>query len=140
MENEKAQHREFVQTIISRLNNNSFQIKGLMITILAAFLAIYATNQKVVLLLIPCPLILVFWLLDSFYLQKERKLRGIFNDICNLTPKEERKTLEVFEIDTKRYNEPKYSFLKVMFSPSLLILYPTLITILLITYLLLNNN
>ena len=37
---EKLKHLEFIQNAINRMNANSFQIKGWMITITAALLAI----------------------------------------------------------------------------------------------------
>lgn len=138
-ENE-AQHRLFVHNIINRLNNNSFHIKAIMITIAGAFLAIYGSTSKEIFIVVPCPLIFIFWLLDSYYLQQEKKFRGIYNDICDLVPKKKKKTTKLFEINPKIYKGWKYSFFKSMFSSSLVLLYLALILLLLLIYLLLKNN
>lgn len=42
--NEK--HLEFIQNIITRMNTNSFQIKGWAVTIVYALLAIYASSKN----------------------------------------------------------------------------------------------
>ena len=75
MNNDKLKHLEFIQNVINRMGYNSFLVKGWCITILAAFLAITAnTGENRFVLLSFFPLI-CFWLLDSYYLQQERKFR-----------------------------------------------------------------
>ena len=51
MEN-KIKHLEFIQTVITRMNQNSFQIKGWMITIVSALLALYASSGKQIYILV----------------------------------------------------------------------------------------
>lgn len=127
----KAQHREFVQSVITRMNTNSFQLKGLMITLVAAFLGVYASSSKISVnfLLIPIPLVVLFWFLDAYYLQLERKFRGIYNDICNLNT-EPKKTTQIFEMNPKLYEGDDYSYIKVLFSKTLLSLYSIILVIL----------
>lgn len=137
---QEAQHRFFVHNTINRLNNNSFQIKAIMITIVGAFIAIYASTSKDIFFVIPCPLIFIFWLLDSYYLQQEKKFRGIYNDICDLVPKNEKKTKQLFEINPKIYKGGKYNFFRSMFSLSFMLLYLALILLLLLIYVLVKNN
>jgi hypothetical protein len=43
---EKRQHLEFIQNIITRMNTNSFQIKGMTVTIVTALIAIYASTTN----------------------------------------------------------------------------------------------
>ena len=135
IENKKAQHRDFVQAIITRLNGNSFKIKTLLITITAAFLGIYASNNNQLLLIFLCPLILLFWFLDSYYLLQEKKFRKIYNDICDLSPENEKITREVFQINPKLYKISFTEFLKTFFSISLMLIYPTLVILLIAVYL-----
>jgi hypothetical protein len=40
----KIKHLEFIQGVITRMNANSFQIKGWSVTITAALLALYASG------------------------------------------------------------------------------------------------
>ena len=48
----KIKHLEFIQAAITRMNQNSFQIKGWMITLVSALLALYANSNKSVYVLI----------------------------------------------------------------------------------------
>lgn len=130
----KAQHRAFVQSVITRMNANSFQIKGMSITIVAAFLGVYASNSKVLFILIPIPFVFLFWFLDAYYLQLERQFRGIYNDICNITPESTKKTKQIFVVNPKLYGGGNYRYFKVLFSPSIFSLYAVLIIGLTITY------
>ncbi len=45
MTEEQIKHLEFIQDVITRMNSNSFQIKGWCITILSALCAIYAAEK-----------------------------------------------------------------------------------------------
>ena len=134
-ESNKAQHREFVQTAITRMNTNSFQLKAMMITITAAFLAVFGANSKSVFILIPIPIVFLFWFLDAYYLQMERKFRAIYRDICDLTSEDEKLTTSVFQMNPKLYKGWDYSFLKVFLWSSIAPLYLFIIASLTIVYL-----
>jgi hypothetical protein len=140
MNSKKTQHREFVQSVITRMNTNSFQIKGLTVTIVAAFLGIYASNPKVLFILIPIPIVFIFWLLDSYYLQLERKFRGIYNDICDITPDKEKKTNTVFLMNPNLYNGGDFSFWNVFKSSTIFPLYFIILLSLLGLYFYLRCN
>jgi len=131
----KAQHREFVQSVITRMNTNSFQLKGLMITLVAAFLGIYASNSNATFITIPLPIVLLFWFLDAYYLQLERKFRGIYNDICDITPENEKKTKITFLMNPTLYKGGSFTFWKVFTSRTILPLYLSIIISLLCLYL-----
>jgi len=45
MSPEKIKHLEFIQNVITRMNTNSFQIKGWCIVIASALLAIFASTK-----------------------------------------------------------------------------------------------
>ena len=63
MDNNKIKHLEFIQSTITRMNQNSFQIKGWMNTLVSALLALYASSEKVAYILIAIVPAIVFWLL-----------------------------------------------------------------------------
>lgn len=71
MEN-KIKHLEFIQATITRMNQNSFQITGWMITLVSALLALYASSEKPVYIIIAVVPTFIFGLLDAYYLQQER--------------------------------------------------------------------
>lgn len=79
----KMKHLEFIQGVINRMNSNSFSMKGWMISIIAAFLAVFAASEdlnELFLLLAVIPTLL-FWFLDSYYLLMEEKYRSLFEDV-----------------------------------------------------------
>ena len=81
MSEDQRLHLQFVQNVITRMNSNSFQIKTWTITLIAALLALAVNSKNHGYVLTACLPTFVFWLLDSYYLQQEKKFRGIYNDI-----------------------------------------------------------
>ena len=73
-QHDKLKHLEFIQNIITRMNTNSFQMKGWAIAIVSATLALYAATRNDCLILIGIFPSIVFWFLDAYYLTQERKL------------------------------------------------------------------
>ena len=134
MEEQKIKHLEMIQGIITRMNQNSFMLKGWMITIVSALLAIYADKGNIGYLIVSIFPILVFWLLDAYYLQQERKFRGIYSDIV------EGKDLPLFKMPIGEYNKKKdckYSYCDVFWSKTIAGLYCTILVfiVLIVLYL-----
>ena len=75
----KIKHLEFIQNIITRMSTNSFQIKGMSITISSALLALSASNSNILYASIVYFSLLIFWGLDSFYLSQEKGYRELYN-------------------------------------------------------------
>ena len=125
--NEK--HLEFLQNNITRMNQCSFQMKGWAITIVSAIIAAYVatitdTNpgNKLFIIVAIIPTI-IFWFLDSFYLSKENKFIGMYNDVAGITEDKKHIALKEYEMPMKKYRGWKYSIFKAMLSPSEIILY-----------------
>ena len=130
MNEEKRQHLEFIQNVITRMNTNSFQIKGMAITIVSALLAIYAANTEVIFIFLGILPTLFFWFLDSYYLQQERKFRGVYNDVTGLKNIIE---VKLYEMPIQKYTkkiDKQYSFCYVFFSETIILLYFSIIIIL----------
>ena len=137
MENNKIKHLEFIQSTITRMNQNSFQIKGWMITLVSALLALYASSEKVVYILIAIVPAVVFWFLDAYYLQQERRFRGVYNDVAGLSPDDSRITVREFEMPIQKYQCGKYCYFNVLFSRTIFPLYGIVIVGLVVTFALL---
>ena len=62
----------------------------------------------------------IFWFLDSYYLQQERKFRGLYNDLLD-----EKRSTEIrdYEMPLNRYCGCQYCLLKIMWSKTEAILY-----------------
>lgn len=121
MNEEKLKHLEFIQNVITRMNSNSFQIKGWAVTIVSALLAIYASSKNNYFILVGVFPITIFWLLDAYYLSQERKFRGLYNDVAGISdnPNE----IRLFEMRPDLYTGGKYSFWSSFFSITILKMY-----------------
>jgi len=80
----KIKHLEFIQAIISRMNSNSFLLKGWCIGIVSAVFALAAKDANVKFCLISYFAILMFWLIDGYYLSQERKYRALYDHVASL--------------------------------------------------------
>ena len=121
MKEEKIKHLEFIQNIITRHNTNSFQIKGLTVTIVSALLAVYASNNNLEFIWIGIIPTILFWFLDSYYLQLERKFRGLYNDVAGVS--KEPQEIKDMEMRPDLYKGGKYKFINVLFSNTMCPLY-----------------
>lgn len=126
-------HLEFIQDSINRFASNSFQMKGWMLTIVSALLGFYANFNNTKFALVAILPVLIFWGLDSYYLQLERQLRGIYNDVAGLS--KDAKPVRPFEMPIQNYTEGKFSFWDVFFSRWLMLLYFPVVLLLLGIYL-----
>lgn len=135
---EKRQHFEFIQNIITRLNSNSFMIKGWAITIISALLALAATLKNPVVLDITIVPVIAFWILDSIYLQHERKFRCFYNEAVK-----KETTINLYEIDLNKEfinNDSKNSFFKIFTSCSIISFYLSLLILTVVCIFLIRFN
>lgn len=123
MEENKIKHLEFIQATITRMNQNSFQIKGWMITIVSALLALYASSENAIYISIAVVPVVIFWMLDAYYLQQERKFRGVYNDVVGLSPDDNKVAIKDFEMPIQKYQCGKYCYFNVLISKTILPLY-----------------
>jgi len=123
MEN-KRKHLEFIQNIISRMAGNLFFLRGWTITLIGALLALFSKNNSpeyVFYFLIV--LILVFWILDGYFLSQERSYRDLYNHVRKLKEEEIDFSMDIGEYQKFKKNTLVYS----MFSSTLLIFYLPLV-------------
>ncbi len=132
MEN-KRKHLEFIQNIVSRMAGNLFFLRGWTITLITALLALFiksdSPNYAIYFLL---ALVLVFWILDGYFLSQERMFRDLYNHVRKLKEEEIDFSMDISEY--KKYK--KNTLIYTMFSPTLLIFYlPLIAAALFIVYL-----
>ncbi len=131
--NQDIIHKELdmIQGIINRMANNSFQVRAWMIGIISFIIAferekLFSDPQLLFILLIP---IAVFWYLDGFFLQAERKFRKMYEEVVKL--RREGNLTGLYELNPHRYNESVDSIFKIMRSKTLLPFYLTPILLIL---------
>ena len=131
--NEK--HLEFLQNNIARMNQCSFQMKGWAITIASALIAVFVSTisdenpgNKIYLMAAIAATVL-FWCLDSFYLSKERRFVGMYNDLIGVGNGADQPVTQIkeYEIPVKKYGGWRYSIFQAMVSPSEFLFYGAII-------------
>jgi len=122
MEN-KLKHLEFIQGAINRMAGNLFFLRGWTITLITALLALLVkkgTNPDYI--FIVYFLVVIFWILDGYFLSQERLFRDLYNYVRTLDEKD-----IDFSMNTDEYKkDKKNSWLCAMFSPTLLVFYLSL--------------
>lgn len=72
---------ELIQSVINRMANNSFYIKGWCVTIVAAILGLISKDINKRLFAVVYFPILMFWILDSFFLHQEKLFRTLYDSV-----------------------------------------------------------
>lgn len=137
MEKEKLQYLDFLQGNIARMSQCSFQMKGLAMVIVAALLAIYAaslsgmnSNGNVTFIIIAIIPTVIFWVLDSYYLSKEKDYRHIYEIVAGLRSPDIK--IDIFCLDTKVLGEKQTKVVKSIISVTEAGLYGTVILFLIV--------
>lgn len=82
----KLKHLEFIQGVISRINNCSFLLKGWSVTLISALFALSAKDVDVRFVLIAYFPAIVFWILDGFFLDQEKRYRQLYELVIADSP------------------------------------------------------
>lgn len=120
----KLKHLDFLQLIITRMNVNSFFLKGWAVTLVAALFAIAAKDSINNYVWITYISTLAFWVLDGYYLSLERQYRDLYDEIREKTEDE-----IDFDLNAKKYDRASSTWLRSLFSHTLIIFYGILMII-----------
>ena len=117
--NEKLiKHLEFIQNVITRMNYNSFLIKGWAITLVSALFALASNDTNLNYVLISYIAIPVFWVIDGFFISTERQYRALYNEVRL------KKEDEVdFDMNASKFNIGKNTWIAGIFSKTLIPFY-----------------
>lgn len=92
----KIAHLGFIQGIINRMGSNSFLLKGWSVTLVAAIFALATKDADKRFLIIAYFPILIFWILDAFFLRQERLYRKLYDAVANDIVKSDQFTLNAY--------------------------------------------
>lgn len=81
VEEDLIKHLEVIQNGITRMANNSFLLKGWTVTLVAALFALAAQNSNSKFVILAFFPVVIFWILDDYYLWQEELFRALYNDI-----------------------------------------------------------
>jgi len=125
---------DIIQDVIKRMSFNSFMIKGWVITLVVVTLLLKGTKYQVWIAFIP---LLVFWLLDAYFLWQERMYRKLYEWII----KNRLSTDEyLFDMNAYRFKDEVQSKYRIMFSITLFWFYGAIAILIIIYSILLYLN
>lgn len=135
MDKENILHKEIdlIQGIITRMANNSFLLKGWIVSLIAVLIAL--TDQTIVatkltyfnfILILP---VIVFWYLDAFFLHKEKCYRRLYNwTVSNRATSDE----NLYSLDYTRFENDEKGIWTIMFTNKTLFPFYGLIALILV--------
>jgi len=79
----KMKHLEYIQAVITRMNANSFMLKGWTVTLVVALFALDISKTSVSFIKISFLPAILFWVLDGYFLYQERLFRDLYDEVRN---------------------------------------------------------
>lgn len=127
------QHLSFIQGVITRMNSNSFSMKGWMVAIVSALAAVYASDATnscgYIYFVIAIPVVLIFCGLDAYYLKMEKQYRDLYNKVL------ESPNATDFDMDASGFKRTLWQAFK---SPSVWILYISVLVLIIVAIVILK--
>ncbi len=128
MEN-KLKHLEFIQSAINRMAGYSFLLKGWTVTLVVGLFVLMGKDPNLTHIFICFP-ILVFWLLDGYFLSRERLFRVLYDKVRKRKSSQIDFSMDVENLRSKK--SKKNSWLWSIFSTTLFVFYFSLLVIVLL--------
>lgn len=135
MENQqnKISHLQMIQSIIDRMGKNSFSLKGWAVGVMVAIYAFAGQNYNKAVIVTLIPLI-IFWILDAYYLMLERKYRRLYDEVRNKNNDKIDFDMNFNNISLKMNEIKKFEFIRNIFSKTEWTFYVVCIVVTLIIY------
>lgn len=129
----KIKHLEMIQAVIQRMANNSFQLKGWAVTLIGIIGAISAQGSDRRFFLLAFIPLVVFWGLDSLYLQLERKFTILYKNVAGRNENNIDFNMDLREIEyVDNLDEKRVKFYRCLFSRTEVVFYGALVLAVLI--------
>lgn len=123
----KHQHLELIETVIARMNHNSFLIKGWTVTIVAALFALAAKNTNHAYALVAYVPLVAFWILDGYFISKDRQYVQHFEHVRQLS-----EDAVDFSMSTEKFKTGRNTWIAGIFSKTLIPFYGVLVVLCLV--------
>jgi hypothetical protein len=120
----EIKHLELVQSVISRMAQQSFQLKGWSVTVATAIFAFAAKESSPGLATLALFPAIAFWCLDAFYLRQERLYRKLYEAIADPV-----RIVRPFSMDTSDYAGQVESWRKTLAAKTILPLHAAIVLI-----------
>lgn len=129
----KISHLNMIQSIITRMGNNSFALKEWSVGIMIAVYA-FAGNSNVKAVIVTLMPLIVFWFIDTYYLMLERKFRCLYDDVRIKDEEDIDFSMNPNDVKINLDEIKKYGFFNIFFSKSVLPFYLVCISTTLVIY------
>lgn len=115
----KLKHLDFIQSVINRMSSYPFLLKGWSITLIVVLFTLTGdlSFDYISIVIFLCP-IFIFWILDGYYLSKERQYRALYDHVRILDESD-----IDFSMSTEIFTDCKYTWQASIFSKTLIIFY-----------------
>ena len=115
----KMKHLDFLQLVITRMNANSFLLKGWAVTLVVALFALDISKTSISFIKISFLPAILFWMLDGYFLYQERLFRDLYDSV-------RMKDESQIDFSMKRPSDA-WKFLSAVFSKTLCLFYGALV-------------
>ena len=130
----KIKHLEFIQSVITRMNSNSFLLKGWTITLISALFALAAKDANLNFVLVSYIVIPIFWILDGFYISQERQYSDLYTNVAS----KDEANID-FSMNASGYCKGNRTWFSGIFSKTLILFYGVSVLITLIVMFLIKK-
>lgn len=131
----KNNHLSIIQSTVQRMGNNSFLLKGWAVLIIVAIFTFAGEQNNVQCILFTVIPLIVFWGLDTYYLQLERKYRMLYDEVRLKKEEDIDFDMNFNNVATTVGNANKISYFKCLFSKTEVLFYLTCIVTTVLVYL-----
>jgi hypothetical protein len=133
----RLHHLDTVQSVINRLSQNSFTIRGWSVTLASAIIAFASTRSSegdlVILALVPA---WIFWGMDAYYLRQERLFRQLHDAAARrLIDNKASPDIPPFHMGLDFFQDAVAPWRRLMFAPNVVAI-PAVLTVVTISVLL----
>lgn len=118
MSDKKFKHLDYIHNTINRMSNNSFIIKGWTISVISIIFIFSDDEKNGDFLLISSVAVVIFWYLNGFFLQQERKFRALYDKVRELSEND-----VDFSMSTDEFKKGKYHLISGIFGKTIWPLY-----------------
>ena len=119
---------KILQNTITRMAQNSFLIKAWSITIIAGISVLTFSFINTLIFAVLIGVIIVFWIMDSYYLRLEKLYRKLYEKVVNIFNTPSMKTqIRLFDMKYESFTNQVHTIPRIMVSKAEGLFYITLI-------------
>jgi hypothetical protein len=122
---DKIKHLDYIQDIIKRMADNSFKLKQWSVTLVSGLVALSpAARDKAAIIGFAMIPIIVFWILDGYFLWQERLFRKVYDEVRQ----KEEEHID-FAMNPQRFINEKTTWVRTVFSKTIVVFYGSLLSV-----------